>query len=106
MNRAILIYGSNGYTAELIIGLALTEGAAPILAGRSEEKLAPLAKLHKLPMRAFALDDPDMVAKNLAGVAVVLNCAGPFSRTAKAMAEGCIAAGVHYLDITGEIDVF
>lgn len=106
MNRAILIYGSYGYTAELIIGLALAEGAAPILAGRSEEKLAALAKLHKLPMRAFALDDPDIVAKNLAGVAVVLNCAGPFSRTAKAMAEGCIAAGVHYLDITGEIDVF
>jgi short subunit dehydrogenase-like uncharacterized protein len=30
MNRAILIYGAKGYTAELIIGLAVTEGAAPI----------------------------------------------------------------------------
>ncbi|MFZ4481334.1 MAG: saccharopine dehydrogenase family protein [Rhodoferax sp.] len=106
MTNNIFIYGANGYTAGLIIQLALTEGAKPILAGRSEEKLAPLAKLHKLPMRAFALDDPVAVAKNLAGSAVVLNCAGPFSRTAKVMAEACIKAGAHYLDITGEIDVF
>ena len=106
MNNNLLIYGANGYTAELIIELALNEGAKPILAGRSEEKLAPLAKRHKLPLRPFALDEPGIVAKNLAGVAVVLNCAGPFSRTAKTMAEACIEAGVHYLDITGEIDVF
>ena len=102
----ILIYGANGYTAELIIELALKEGAKPILGGRSEGKLVALAKLHQLPMRAFALDDPDAIANNLTDVAVVLNCAGPFSRTANPMAEGCIKAGVHYLDITGEIDVF
>ena len=106
MNNNILIYGANGYTAELIIELALGEGAQPILAGRSAQKLAPLATRHGLSYRVFALDDIGVIAGNLTGVAVVLNCAGPFSRTAKAMAEGCIAAGVHYLDITGEIDVF
>ncbi|MEI6735181.1 MAG: saccharopine dehydrogenase NADP-binding domain-containing protein [Comamonadaceae bacterium] len=106
MNNNILIYGANGYTAELIIGLALTEGAKPILAGRSEQKLLPLARQHQLACRVFGLDDPAVLAQNLAGVAVVLNCAGPFSRTARVMAEACIAAGVHYLDITGEIDVF
>ncbi len=106
MNNNILIYGANGYTAELIIELALAEGAKPILAGRSAKKLAPLATRHGLSYRVFALDDVGVITGNLTGVAVVLNCAGPFSRTAKAMAEGCIAAGVHYLDITGEIDVF
>lgn len=106
MNDNILIYGASGYTAELIIQLALSEGARPILAGRSEKKLAPFAKQHGLISRVFDLADPNVVAKNLAGVAVILNCAGPFSRTAKAMAEACIEAGVHYLDITGEIDVF
>ena len=106
MNNDVLIYGANGYTAELIVGLALQDGAKPILAGRSAQKLALLAQQHGLRCRVFGLDDPGLVVKNLAGVAVVLNCAGPFSRTAKAMAEGCIAAGVHYLDITGEIDVF
>ena len=100
MNNNTLIYGANGYTAELIIELALREGAKPILAGRSAQKLAPLAKRHGLTYRVFGLDDPGVVAKNLTGVAVVLNCAGPFSRTARAMAAGCIAAGVHYLIVS------
>src|SRR6185369_2867414 len=33
-------------------------------------------------------------------------CAGPFVRTSKPMVDACLAAGVHYLDITGEIAVF
>jgi short subunit dehydrogenase-like uncharacterized protein len=102
----ILIYGANGYTAELIVQLAIAEGAKPILAGRSADKIAPLAARHGLPMRIFPLDDPRTIANNLAGVTAVINCAGPFSRTATPMALGCIKAAVHYLDITGEIEVF
>jgi short subunit dehydrogenase-like uncharacterized protein len=102
----ILIYGANGYTAELIIELALSEGAKPILAGRSAEKIAPLATRYGLPLRVFSLDDPKTVVNNLTGIRAVINCAGPFSRTAMPMALGCIKAGTHYLDITGEIEVF
>lgn len=36
----------------------------------------------------------------------MLHCAGPFVHTAAPMVRACLAAGVHYLDITGEIDVF
>jgi len=36
----------------------------------------------------------------------VLSVAGPFSATANAMMNGSIDAGAHYLDVTGEIDVF
>jgi saccharopine dehydrogenase (NAD+, L-lysine-forming) len=39
-------------------------------------------------------------------VALVLHCAGPFSKTSKPMVDACLARGVHYLDITGEIAVF
>jgi short subunit dehydrogenase-like uncharacterized protein len=46
------------------------------------------------------------MAAGLSGVGLVLHCAGPFSATCAAMLEGCLAAGAHYLDITGEIDVF
>lgn len=35
----------------------------------------------------------------------MLNCAGPFSATAKPMMEACLRARAHYLDITGEIAV-
>jgi len=106
MASTILIYGANGYTAELITELALKEGAKPILAGRSAEKIKPIAEKAGLESRAFSLDDPATVDKGLAGVGVVLHCAGPFARTAKQMAEGCIRNKAHYLDITGEIEVF
>lgn len=106
MKQHILIYGANGYTARLVTDLALTEGAQPILAGRSRDKISPMALRHGLPMRAFGLDDPAQVAASLSDVAVVLNCAGPFTRTAQALARACIQTGTHYLDITGEIEVF
>ena len=106
MNKDILIYGANGYTAELITELAVQEGSQPIQAGRTLHKIEPLASRHGLPYRIFGLEDPKVVAVNLKGVAVVLNCAGPFTRTARPLAEVCMQAGIHYLDITGEIEVF
>ena len=36
----------------------------------------------------------------------MLCVAGPFSATSKPMANACLRNRVHYLDITGEIDVF
>ena len=41
----------------------------------------------------------------LRGVRLVLNCAGPFSKTADPLLRVCLAAKAHYLDITGEIYV-
>ena len=106
MSSNILIYGANGYTGELIVELAVLEGATPILAGRSEDKVRPLAAAHDLDCRIFSLDDRAAVDEGLKDIGVVLHCAGPFSRTSKPMAEGCIRNGAHYLDITGEIEVF
>jgi len=106
MATNILIYGANGYTAELIANLAVEDGHKPILAGRTLSKIEPLAKRLSLPFRVFGLDDAKSVVANLADVAVVLNCAGPFTRTARSMAQGCIQTGAHYLDITGEVEVF
>jgi len=46
------------------------------------------------------------VASNLHDIGVVINCAGPFVRTATCLAAGCVRTGAHYLDITGEFPVF
>ncbi|HYI07663.1 MAG TPA: saccharopine dehydrogenase NADP-binding domain-containing protein [Thermoanaerobaculia bacterium] len=96
-----LLYGANGYTGELIAREAVRRGVYPILAGRSAEKIEPLARELGCEFRVFDLDKPD-----LSGVSLVLHCAGPFIQTSKAMVQACLAAGVHYLDITGEIAVF
>lgn len=96
-----MIYGANGYTGELIAREAVARGLDPILAGRSHDKVVRLASELDVPSRIFPVEDPD-----LDGVGLVLHCAGPFSATSKPMIEACLAAGVHYLDITGEVDVF
>lgn len=106
MSKTWMIYGTNGYTGELIAREAAKRGCNVILAGRSEEKVQPLAKELGLAYQIFALDDLDVIVKNLQGKHLVLNCAGPFSCTAIAMQEACIKAGVHYLDITGEATIF
>ncbi len=104
--QAWMIYGANGYTGELIAREAKIRGLKPILAGRSPEKIEPLAKELGFACRAFGLDQPDGVAQGLNGVKLVVHCAGPFSATSAPMIEGCLKAHAHYLDITGEISVY
>lgn len=106
MNKPWMIYGANGYTGELMAREAVRRGHAPVLAGRSEAKIAPLARELGLDHRCFSLDAPAAVDAGLAGIALVIHCAGPFSATARPMMEACIRNGTHYLDITGEIAVF
>lgn len=101
-----MIYGANGYTGEMIAREAVKRGMRPVLAGRSREKIAPLADELGLETRIFPLSDPATAAGHLSGMNLVLLAAGPFSRTSHCMVQACIAAGAHYLDITGEIDVF
>lgn len=101
-----MIYGANGYTGSLIARQAAAEGLSPLLAGRSEAQVSALAGELGLDYRVFALDDAAEVARHLVGCRLVLHCAGPFSATAEVMMDACLQAGAHYLDITGEIDVF
>jgi short subunit dehydrogenase-like uncharacterized protein len=100
------IYGANGYTGQLIAKLAVEKGHHPILAGRSAGPVRALADSLQLPHRVFALDSIQSVDQGLAGVSLILNCAGPFSRTARALVDGCLRHRVHYLDISGEVEVF
>jgi short subunit dehydrogenase-like uncharacterized protein len=102
----ILIYGATGYTGGLCAEHAAGRGLSPILAGRNADRVVELAVRLGLEARSFSLNDPVAIAKALVGVSTVLNCAGPFSATARPMVEACLAAGVHYVDVTGEIDVF
>jgi short subunit dehydrogenase-like uncharacterized protein len=96
-----LIYGAYGYTGELIARQAVAQGLRPTLAGRDTARVAALARELGLPHRAFGLETPD-----LRDMVLVLNCAGPFSATAAPVMRACLAAKAHYLDITGEIEVF
>jgi len=101
-----LIYGANGYTGQLMAAEAVRRGLKPILAGRNARAIGALGLNHGLPVRTFGLNAADEIRAGLENVCLVLNCAGPFSATVAPMVEGCLARGAHYLDITGEIEVF
>jgi short subunit dehydrogenase-like uncharacterized protein len=101
-----LIYGANGYSGRLIARLAREHGVTPVLAGRDAAGVGALAGELGLDHRVFALSAGGAVERGLDGMAVVLHCAGPFAHTYEAMSDACLRTGVHYLDITGEIDVF
>ena len=101
-----LLYGANGYTGELIARECRRQGLRPVLAGRTRERIAPLAASLELPSRVFDLRDVRELATQLKGMRLVLNCAGPFSATAGPLMDACLEARVHYLDVTGEIAVF
>lgn len=101
-----LIYGAYGFTGELVARRAVQEGERPILAGRDPVRLQALAEELGLDWRVAALDDRPALNHALRDVQVVAHCAGPFSATSGPMVDACIDHGVHYCDITGEIDVF
>jgi len=102
----VLLYGATGYTGRLIADALLARGIRPVLSGRDPAALDAVAALLGLGARAARLDAPEALAAALRGVQVVLHAAGPFAQTAEPMVEACLRAGVHYLDITGEIAVF
>ena len=102
----ILIYGATGYTGKLVAREAARRGLDVVLAGRDAIKLKHVASEHGFETRAAALDDAAGLRAALDGIAAVLHIAGPFSKTSRPMADACIATRTHYLDVTGEIDVF
>jgi short subunit dehydrogenase-like uncharacterized protein len=101
-----LLYGATGHTGALIARHALDRGHHPVLAGRSGPAVAGLADQLNLQHRTLSLEDPAALAAALGDVELVLNVAGPFLHTAAPLADACLNAGVHYLDISNELQVF
>lgn len=101
-----LIYGAYGFTGRLITRAAVEAGHRPVVAGRDRERLRAVAEEHGLAREAVALDDAAGLRDVLGPVEAVVHAAGPFSGTWRPMADACLATGTHYLDITGEVEVF
>ncbi len=104
--KTFLLYGSYGYTGELIADRAVQNGMRPLLAGRDETRLKAQAQKLGLDYRAFDLSNTAALDSTLMGVDTVLHCAGPFVLTFRQMAEACLRTKRHYVDISGEIEGF
>jgi short subunit dehydrogenase-like uncharacterized protein len=106
MQENWMIYGATGYTGGLIAAHAVECGHRPVLAGRGAATVTALAERLGLPHQVLDLDDPVALRAALGDVDLVLNAAGPFLHTAAPLARTCLSAGVHYLDISNELQVF
>eukprot|EP00672_Neobodo_designis_P021103 CAMPEP_0174835672 /NCGR_PEP_ID=MMETSP1114-20130205/5527_1 /TAXON_ID=312471 /ORGANISM="Neobodo designis, Strain CCAP 1951/1" /LENGTH=400 /DNA_ID=CAMNT_0016069625 /DNA_START=42 /DNA_END=1244 /DNA_ORIENTATION=- len=112
----VIVHGSTGYTGQLVARyLATAKSSAQVtwgISGRSKERLEQLAvecaakdssrKQQKPAIfvaDSLSASDVETVAKR---ARVIIACAGPFTKYGMPMAEACIAAGTHYVDITGE----
>lgn len=101
-----MIYGATGYTGQLVIEEALERGHRPLLAGRNPDKLEVLKNRYGLEYLAFRLDNVSTIGEAIGDMDVLYHAAGPFGYTSDPMIKACLATNTHYLDITGEIDVF
>ena len=106
MSERWLIYGAYGFTGQRIAAEAVRRGERPVLAGRSEAKLAALAERLELEYLPFGLDNLTSITRAIRDYGLVLHCAGPYVLTSEPMVQACTLVGAHYLDLTGEISVY
>jgi short subunit dehydrogenase-like uncharacterized protein len=102
----LLIYGATGYTGALASHYAKRLGLDFSIGGRTEDKLRKLAASLNVSYEVFHVNDTQRVDSALKDIRVLLNCAGPFIRTAGLLADACIRNKVHYLDISAELESY
>ena len=105
MSMRIAIYGATGYAGRLVTAEAVRRGIPAVLVGRSLDRLraaAESAGAHDAHLRVAELDDEDALAAALQDVDVVINTASPFTSFGEPVARAAVAAGTHYVDISGE----
>lgn len=102
----VVVYGSYGYTGQLIVEKFLYSKEKILLAGRDRSKLAEQSRISGFPFEVVDIDDPENLVNLLGKAKLVLHCAGPFQKTAVQMIKACLRSRTHYLDITGEYIVF
>jgi short subunit dehydrogenase-like uncharacterized protein len=103
MPPRIVVFGATGYTGRLTAERLVAQGERPLLAGRSERRLAELAeRLGGLERRIADVDRPDTVAALLEPGDVLLTTVGPFVRWGEPALRAAITARGVYIDSTGE----
>jgi short subunit dehydrogenase-like uncharacterized protein len=99
--KTVMIYGANGYTARLVLKKLAPLSIKLVLAGRNEPALKALKS--PWPLAIFDLDNEDTVRKNLTGIDLLINAAGPYAFTAAVLTRACVANRTHYFDFSGEL---
>ena len=109
-SKPVVVYGASGYTGRLICEYLREYNVPFVAAGRDEGRVkssmeSNVAGIETADYEVVSCDgSPEALAELFAGASVVCNTVGPFSQLGPAVVEAALAAGVHYLDTTGEQD--
>lgn len=95
----IAVYGATGTTGALVVREVVRRGFSCRALGRNRQALAALGAAINIETVACEVT---AVAPALAGVDLVINCAGPFSETRRELEDAAIQAGIHAAHISGE----
>jgi short subunit dehydrogenase-like uncharacterized protein len=115
MSYNILLYGATGFSGRLVAAEGKAMGMSRqnargdcrmILAARDGAPLRAVAEENGMEFRVFGLDHRNEILRQLDGIDVVINAAGPFALTAESLAKAALQKRCHYVDINGEVDVY
>jgi len=102
----LLIYGATGYTGKIIAARAKKLNIDFEIAGREPDKIRKLAEELAVDYHIFNVDTQYAWKRALEGKQVLINAAGPFKFTGEQAMKACLKAGVHYLDISAELETY
>lgn len=105
VGQLVTVYGAYGHTGKFVVAHLRERGFVPVLSGRDAQKLKVSGEEYPdLEVRPASVADPASLDDALAGVAAVVNCAGPFATTAAPVIEAALRAGIPYVDVAAEIE--
>jgi short subunit dehydrogenase-like uncharacterized protein len=102
VSRRIIIFGATGFTGRQVAERLAVQGAAPVLAGRSEGPLRELAERLGTEWRLADALRRNSVFALLEKGDVLVSTVGPFAKWGEPAVRAAIAAGGVYIDSTGE----
>src|SRR5215207_8824147 len=103
MPSRIVVFGATGYTGRLGAERLVAQGAEPVLAGRSEEKLRALSeRLGGLGWEVADVDRLSLMFDLVKRGDVLVSTVGPFVRWGEPAVRAAVAVGAVYMDSTGE----
>ena len=101
---SVLIYGATGFTGALIARGLHERGVPLVISGRDRRRLEALSRTlgSGVEVRPAPVHDRAALAQAMAGVRLVVSCAGPFGRIGEPVVAAAVERRVPYLDIAGE----
>jgi short subunit dehydrogenase-like uncharacterized protein len=100
--RRIIIFGATGFTGRLVAERLAAQGAAPVLAGRSERSVRELAERLGTEWAVADALRRNSVFALLERGDVLVSTVGPFVKWGEPAVRAAIAAHGTYIDSTGE----